>query len=170
MKINIFSFWIFALLFIPSVLCKKYETQIPHKEYFKPLFSSTLDGRLISTDSLKGKIRVIVFFSPNDCASCLNEILFWESSKNFFGDQLSVLGIISHPHKATAARYIKMLNIHIPVIFDSSSNLRIKYGINYTPGRIIFNNENEIIHKSDFSNREIRVDKILDTIKVLLNQ
>jgi len=62
-----------------------------------------------------------------------------------------------------------MLNIDIPVIFDSSSNLGMKYGINHTPGRIIFNKENEILHKSDVNNKEIRLENIMDTIKVLLN-
>ncbi|MDI6786402.1 MAG: redoxin domain-containing protein, partial [bacterium] len=136
---------------------------------FDKLISSTIDGKIINSDSLQGSIRVFIFFSPNDCQSCLNEILFWNSNQKIFEQKLSVVGVISHQHRAIAARYVKMFNIDIPVLFDSSLNLSVKYGINHTPGRIIFNNENEILHKSDVNNKEIRLENVMDTIKVLLN-
>lgn len=170
MKIKIFILCVILSSVIPLGSCKNIESIKPNKEEkFEKLISSTLDGKIINTDSLQGSLRAIVFFSPNDCQSCLNEILFWKKNHKIFEQKLSVIGVVSHQHRAIAARYVKMLNIDIPVVFDSSSNLRTKYGINNTPGRIIFNNENEILHKSDISNKDVRIENIMDTIRVLLN-
>jgi peroxiredoxin len=169
MKINLFIYCVIFLTVILFTSCKKNESVKPRKEKFENLNSLTIDGKIINTDSLQGSLRVIVFFSPNDCQSCLNEILFWNSNQKIFEQKLSVVGVVSHRSALIAARYVKMLNIDIPVIFDSSSNLKIKYGINDTPGRIIFNNKNEIIDKSDVNNKDVRLENIMDTIKILLN-
>ncbi|MDI6730702.1 MAG: redoxin domain-containing protein, partial [Candidatus Altarchaeum sp.] len=144
MRINLFIYCITLLTFISFCSCKKNESFKPQKDKFEKLISSTIDGKIINSDSLEGNLRVLVFFSPNDCQSCINEILFWNSSYKNFAQKVSVIGVVSHPHRSIAARYVKMLNIDIPVIFDSSSYLKRKYGINDTPGRIIFNNKNEI--------------------------
>ncbi len=169
MKISCLFSCIIILNLLTFVSCKEKETAKPQKEKFEKFISSTIDGKIINTDSLQGSLRVIVFFSPNDCQSCLNEILFWNSNQKIFEQKLSVVGVISHQHRSIATRYVKMLNINIPVVFDSSSYLSKKYGINHTPGRIVFNNKNEILHKSDVNNKEIRLDNVMDTIKVLLN-
>ncbi|MDP2209908.1 MAG: redoxin domain-containing protein [Bacteroidota bacterium] len=162
-------FYVTLLTFIFFYSCKNNESIKPKKEKFENIISLTIDGKIINSDSLQGSLRVFVFFSPNDCQSCLNEILFWNSNQKIFEQKLSVVGIVSHRYREIAARFVKMLNIDIPVIFDGSSNIKMKYGITHTPGRIIFNNENEIIHKSDINNKNVRLESIVDTIKVLLN-
>jgi len=169
MRINLFIYCVTLLTFISFWSCKKNESVKPQREIFEKLILSTIDGKIINSDSLEGSLRVLVFFSPNDCQSCLNEILFWNSTNKTFNNGVSIIGIVSHQHRAIAARYVKMLNIDIPVIFDSSSYLKIKYGINDTPRRIIFNNKYEILHKSDINNKNVRLENIMDTIKVLLN-
>jgi len=169
MKIKIFIYFVALLSVILFDSCKNNQSLEPKKEKFEKLILSTIDGKIINSDSLEGSLRVLVFFSPNDCQSCLNEILLWNSNQKIFEQKLSVVGVISHQHRAIAARYVKILNIDIPVIFDSSSSLKMKYGINDTPGRIVFNNKNEILHKSDVNNKDIRLENVMDTIKVLLN-
>ncbi len=100
---------------------------------------------------------LLIFFTPIDCGTCLQEIPFWNEIHNKFRDRLNVLGIGAYEDVNTLFRFIKTENIKIPVLFDKNSNLFINMKLDKlggTPIKVLLSKDGIIINvmKSTFNN------------------
>lgn len=82
---------------------------------------------------------LIIFFSPTDCVSCLNEKKLWKRISD--EKKINILGIARHIDKKELINWIKNSEIYFPILYDMESKITKMLGINITPTKILVNNK-----------------------------
>lgn len=130
-----------------------------------PSFSLvTPEGSAISLDDIKGKIKILEFWSEN-CSPCLQEIpqLFklYEKYK-LSGLEIAAISLDSDRQTAKRLKQKHRLTwIQAGNYRGNGTDVRKLYGIYSIPYKIILTEDNRIIDKGNLSLRQIQ--KLLDT-------
>ncbi|MDX1915317.1 MAG: TlpA disulfide reductase family protein [Methylophilus sp.] len=126
---------------------------------------TTIEGKKISMDSLKGKV-VLVNFWATDCPGCIKEIpSLVETYKAYQSKGFEIIAVaMPYDPPAQVLNYAKQKTLPFPVMHDGFSEITQAFGgINLTPTTYIFDKQGyriqRIIGEIDFNN-----------LKQLLNQ
>jgi len=86
---------------------------------------------------------LLVFFSPTDCASCLEEKNLWNIILK--EGEVGIVGIARHIDEKELKDWIENSEIFFPVFYDVESIVTEKFGIIKTPMKVLVNNMGEIL-------------------------
>lgn len=139
--------------------------KIPQKNDILPDFTlSSPDGKTISLGDVKGKIKILEFWSIS-CSPCLKEIpelsAFYEKYKH---QGLEIVAISLDRDKQTAEKLKRKHNlswIQAGRYKTTDTDVEQLYGIYSIPYKIILTEDNRIIDKGNLS--LLRVRKIIDS-------
>jgi peroxiredoxin len=115
-----------------------------------PLFTiTTIDGKKISLNQLKGKY-VLLDFWATWCPPCLAEMPFIkEIRKKYPTEKLVIIGVSwDHDSKKLEA-FVKNQKINWPHFYDRNEEISRLYGIEAIPTLILIDKEGRMIYKSD---------------------
>jgi peroxiredoxin len=115
----------------------------------------TAAGKFITTDKLNAKLNILIFFTFEDCASCLYEAEFWSEASHFFRESdVIILAVTNETKKEIIQEFSNEYRISFPIIIDKDSSLKEKVipkneisftGIT-TPFKVFLNRNHEIIY------------------------
>jgi len=83
---------------------------------------------------LSNKYLLLIFFTPLDCGTCLNEIPFWETIRKSFQEQLTVFGVGAYDDFEIMKQFVKNEKINIPVLYDQYGALLSKLDLDRIGG------------------------------------
>ena len=154
------------LAYLKSTFPKKYTQSIEGKELIKayenaihpvkikeiaPLFNiTTIDGKKIHLNNLKGKL-VLIDFWATWCAPCMNEVPYIkEIRQKYPSDKLVIIGI-SQDHDLTKLKQVvNKKNMNWLQFFDKDRTINKLYGVEAYPTLILLDKSGKIIYKSDY--------------------
>ncbi|MCK4764333.1 MAG: TlpA family protein disulfide reductase [Candidatus Aminicenantes bacterium] len=112
-------------------------------------------GKVITPDNLAASLNILIFFTFDDCASCLYEAEFWgEAAKDFRGADVKILGFTDERDVGGIQEFRQEYGILFPVLIDRDGRLREKIlsklesaRISFTtPFKVFVNINHEIIY------------------------
>ena len=99
----------------------------------KPFTITSLDGKTISLNSLKGKVVILNFWATG-CPPCRAEIpefvQFYRDSKK---KGVVIIGLSINDRDAALQEFIKANRINYPIVNDSENQVARFYGIKWIP-------------------------------------
>jgi peroxiredoxin len=138
--------------------------------------SQSGENRLSSGD-LTAKLNILIFFTFEDCASCLFEARFWGKAATMFSEEIKIFGIVNKKNDIYITDFIAEYLIPFPIIVDESDKLKSKIlalkdlsklGI-ITPFKVYIS-DNEIIQIEGPSKTIDRQENFLERVLKLLNR
>ncbi len=120
------------------------------KEKFPIIKLETHDGKIITTESLRGKYLVIEFWSTN-CSLCYKKFPQFNELSNYFNNDSNIIFASIHlPSKFDTLHKSKKILDDYDYIFTKyysySIEDRQKFGVPYTPLFMIVNKDSQIIY------------------------
>ena len=119
--------------------------EVDHVDEKFPEFEiKDLNGNVYSRDSCfaGGKPVLFVYFSPSDCGTCLLERVLWQKISN--SGIVKVFPITSHNRKEVT-QWVNQVNIGLPVLHDSDSNMAGLLNLSKTPVKILVDPQYNIL-------------------------
>ena len=109
-----------------------------------------LNGDAISSDKLSTQLLLLVFFSPDDCPTCLLEAKLWREIDQTYDDsKVMVLGITKAPIDTYKMNIFKRgKHIDFPILLDSEGQYTNRFGIIKTPTKVLINQHGKILDAS----------------------
>lgn len=108
---------------------------------------------LLSPGDLTAKLNILIFFTFEDCSSCLFEARFWGIAAKMFPNEVKFFGIVNKKNDGYISAFIAEYLISFPIMVDESDNLKNRFLDlkNLSKLRIItpfkvYISDNEIIH------------------------
>lgn len=86
---------------------------------------------------------MLVFFSLQDCPSCLLEFSLWESI--YKSQQVAVVGIAKHADEKELKIWVENAKITFPILFDMDGEVTGLFQINTTPQKMLMDNTGRIL-------------------------
>ena len=118
------------------------------------------------------KYLLLIFFTPLDCGTCLQEIPFWGKIRTQFQDQVTVLGIGYYDDYSTFIRFVKKEKINIPVLFDEANEYSKTLNldtIGATPLKVLITKDGLVINlKSSTFNNPKEQDKYIERLNEIV--
>ncbi len=93
-------------------------------------------GRVVSLDSLKGRVIVLNFWA-SWCKPCQEEVQELNRFYDEVKDSVYVLGINVWDTRSKALQFMKEHDIRFPVLHSKNSPITVDYGINGVPETIV---------------------------------
>ena len=111
---------------------------------------SSLNGDMISSEAIDAQLMLIVFFSPDDCSSCLLESKLWRDIDRTYEDSaVTVLGVTTAPVDTYEMTIFKRgRHIDFPILLDPEGEYKDTFGITNTPTKVLVDNLGKIIDAS----------------------
>ena len=111
---------------------------------------SSLNGDVISSEAINAQLTLLVFFSPDDCPSCLLEAKLWRDIDRTYEDSdVTVLGITTAPIDTYKMTIFKRgRHIDFPILLDPAGEYKGTFGITNTPTKVLVDNLGRIIDAS----------------------
>jgi peroxiredoxin len=128
----IISFIILGIILIDKPNSKM---KIPNKNPYRSidlarvlLPSFKIDGVFendgFSSDDLNAKLNILIFFTFEDCSSCLFEAEFWSLTAKMFADDVKFFGIVNKKNDEYISSFIEEYDISFPIIIDDNDILK----------------------------------------------
>jgi peroxiredoxin len=80
----------------------------------------------LSSEDLNAKLNILIFFTFDDCSSCLFEAEFWSLTAKMFPDDVKIFGILNERKDEYVSAFIEEYGISFPIIVDDSNRLKDK--------------------------------------------
>lgn len=111
---------------------------------------SSLNGNVVSSEAINAQLTLLVFFSPDDCPTCLLESKLWRDIDLTYEDSdVTVLGITTAPIDTYKMTIFKRgRHIDFPILLDPTGEYKDTFGITNTPTKILVDNLGRIIDAS----------------------
>jgi peroxiredoxin len=133
---------------------------------------TTIEGKTISMDSLKGKV-VLVNFWATDCPGCIKEMpQLIETYNQYKKHGFEVIAVaMAYDPPAQVFNYAKQKALPFPVMHDGLAEVSEKFGsVNLTPTAFIYNQQGHLLLRKigelDFVALQQLLNKELNTKKV----
>ncbi|MBI5248749.1 MAG: TlpA family protein disulfide reductase [Desulfomonile tiedjei] len=113
--------------------------------------TKSLEGKSISSDSIKGKNSLFLVFWATWCENCKKEIpRLKEIYSTYVPKGMTFLAINTSVNDSLkkAKRYVEKYEIPYPVIFDSGSEITKRFAVRGTPTIIIVDKQGIIRYRS----------------------
>ncbi len=118
------------------------------------------------------KYLLLIFFTPLDCGTCLQEIPFWGKIRTQFQDRVTVLGIGYYDDYSTFIHFVKKEKISIPVLFDEANEYSKTLNldtIGATPLKVLITKDGLVINlKSSTFNNPKEQDKYIERLNEIV--
>ena len=111
---------------------------------------SSLSGDVISSEDINTQLMLLVFFSPDDCLTCLLESKLWrEIDQTYEDSEVAVLGITTAPIDTDKMTIFKKgRRIDFPILLDPEGEYKYTSGVTNTPTKVLVDNLRRIIDAS----------------------
>ena len=111
---------------------------------------SSLNGNVISSEAIDAQLTLLVFFTPDDCPSCLLEAKLWRDIDRTYEDSdVTVIGITTAPIDTDKMTIFKRgRHINFPILLDPAGGYKDTFGITNTPTKVLVDNLGRIIDAS----------------------
>jgi peroxiredoxin len=105
-----------------------------------------LDGTSYRLSSIDSLFKIIIIFSIDDCASCLNEYRLWSKMhEKFPANILTVFAICTSREKQAVKSFKKNRKIEFPILLDPERKVKSNMKFRVSPLRILLDQKNDII-------------------------
>ncbi len=81
-------------------------------------------GNGLSSEDLSAKLNILIFFSFEDCATCLFEAEFWGLAAKLYPEDVKVFGIVDEKNDEYISDFIAEYGLTFPIIIDESEVLK----------------------------------------------
>lgn len=138
-----------------ALLYQNYKLKNPKDDYAEislirkkipPYFFKDLAGAEVSTRNLcsDNNLNLLIFFTLNDCVSCLSELSFWQKAHLEY--DINVVGIAGHVSKSELKAWVDNFGITYPILFDKDNKFtRRIMGIEQTPLKVLVDNKSNVL-------------------------
>ena len=111
---------------------------------------ASLNGNVISSEGINAQLTLLVFFSPDDCPTCLLQSKLWRNIDLTYEDSdVTVLGITTAPVDTYKMTIFKRgRHIDFPILLDPAGKYKGTFGITNTPTKVLVDNLGRIIDAS----------------------
>jgi len=92
---------------------------------------------------IDSRLVLLVFFSPMDCAPCLDERDLWNRISR--EGKIKVVGVARHKYLKELRDWIENSDIGFPVLNDAESRATRQFGIRKTPFKILVDDKRNIL-------------------------
>ena len=105
---------------------------------------------MISSEAIDAQLTLLIFFSPDDCPTCLLEAKLWRDIDLTYEDSnVTVIGITTAPIDTYKMTIFKRgRHIDFPILLDSAGEYKDTFGITNTPTKVLVDNLGRIIDAS----------------------
>jgi len=124
--------------------------QFNHKPTAPAVTFTTIDGKQIAMDTLKGK-AVLVNFWATDCPGCIKEMPELIKTYNqYHGKGFEVIAVAMPYDQITQIQnYSKSQALPFPVMHDSTGEVGNQFGkVSLTPTAFIYNKEGQLLQRT----------------------
>lgn len=124
--------------------------QLSKKDSAPNVTFTTIEGKKISMDDLKGKV-VLVNFWATDCPGCIKEMPQLTKAYNEYNKKGLEIVAVAMPYDppAQVLNYVTVKKIPFPVMHDGLSEITDKFGgINLTPTTYIFDKQGHRLQRT----------------------
>lgn len=88
--------------------------------------------------------KLVIFYSPEDCPQCLEEVTFWQQFEKK-QKSLKCWGLVNHPYKELVANFMRMKNWDMSYhIIEENEYFGDSFQSKKTPLKVLLNKENQI--------------------------
>lgn len=133
---------------------------------FVPHFSLfDLNKEAWSTDMIvrKSPYAMLVFFSPQDCSTCLLESSLWKYIYEHW--QITVIGVARHMNERELRIWVENEKITFPVLFDRGGQVTNLFQLRSTPQKIIIDNFGKVLVTDAVRIGQSEFDEFLQLLK-----
>jgi peroxiredoxin len=113
------------------------------------------------------RYTMLVFFSPQDCPSCLLESSLWESI--YKSQQVAVVGIAKHVDEKELKLWAENAKITFPVLFDRDGDVTGSFQISTTPQKILMDNTGRILLTDSVRIEQSEYEEFLHLLRKTIN-
>ncbi|MFQ6002376.1 MAG: TlpA family protein disulfide reductase [Candidatus Zixiibacteriota bacterium] len=93
------------------------------------------------------KLVLLIFFSTNDCVTCLQEASLWEElQKNFYPKGLKVLGMVPSTDSLQMKKFAEAESLSFPIIYVDSIYIKQHIGIPQTPFKVLLDSTLTVVY------------------------
>lgn len=110
----------------------------PNYAIVSPYFVLTdLQGRRWSIDSIlqNRSYALLVFFTLQDCPSCLMEYVLWEKLYRSYG--INIIAVARHADEGELRMWVDNAKLTFPVLYDGNGEVARLFGIHTTPIKVL---------------------------------
>ncbi|KAF0812444.1 Thiol-disulfide oxidoreductase ResA [Andreprevotia sp. IGB-42] len=140
---------LFTLLTVLLVLCLLATLFIRHDRTAPGFSATTMDGKLLTSAELQGKVMLINFWATS-CTGCVKEVPELIKLQNRFGKKdFETIGIaLDYDDPAYINRFIGKFGINYAVIHDKDGQIAEKFGkISLAPTSFVIDKKGKIVRK-----------------------
>jgi len=124
--------------------------QLNNKPTAPNVIFTTIEGKKISMDSLKGKV-VLVNFWATDCPGCIKEMpQLIETYKEYNNKGFEIIAVaMPYDPPAQVLNYTKMKALPFPVMHDGLAEITAQFGqVALTPTAFIYDKEGRLVRRT----------------------
>jgi len=93
------------------------------------------------------KLVLLIFFSTDDCMSCLQEASIWEElQKSFYPKGLKVVGMVPSRDSLQMKEFAQAEGLSFPVIYVDSIYIKQHIGIPQTPFKVLLDSSLTVVY------------------------
>jgi len=98
-------------------------------------------------EAYQPKLVLLIFFSTNDCVTCLQEASIWEElQKNFYPKGLKVLGMVPSNDSFEMERFAKAESLSFPIMYVDSAYVKRHIGVSITPFKVLLDSTLTVVY------------------------
>lgn len=137
------------LIFVIYTIHKRYKSAAPQiipSLDFAPSFAlNDMKGKRYELDELfnGSSFVLLIFFSPLDCAPCLEEKYLWQRIAE--EGRVKVVGVGRHVDARELRNWVSNSGLTFPVLYDYESRVTRNFAIKRTPFKILLDSTRKIL-------------------------
>lgn len=110
-----------------------------------PAFNiKTVDGRLVNSNSLRGKV-VLINFWATWCGPCKEEMPTLQRLKQIFGpDEFELVAITTDQQRAAIQAFVKELGLEFPILLDETKDISSAFGVRGLPTTVVIDQQGRL--------------------------
>jgi peroxiredoxin len=142
----------------------------PLGEERSPSFSlPSINGEMIQFNPSDAPFTLLFFFSPTDCAPCLDDALILQKLYREQGDALRVIGIASFTNRKEVIEFARG-RIEFPLVIDEEGRVtQSLFKIERTPRKLLVNQKGEVVYASGPTHDALAREKFFQSIRQIVN-
>jgi len=93
------------------------------------------------------KLILLIFFSTNDCVTCLQEASIWEKlQKDFYPKGLKVFGMVPSNDSLEMQKFAEAESLSFPIMYVDSIYIKQRIGIPLTPFKVLLDSTLTVVY------------------------
>lgn len=137
--------------------CRRNLTEVSRALPTTPIFSPLLTAgiqpfcftflNLETKEPYQPKLLLLIFFSTQDCITCLQETSIWEGLYRDFSDKgLKILGMVPLDDSLQMEGFAEAESLSIPIVYVDSMYIKQRIGIPLTPFKVLLDSSFTVLY------------------------